>query len=83
MALCIEGFHRSGAMSSSVTGESFKRQTRPLDQPTMKNRFMKLLCGQCISMKTDGHVKYSSLRLGGNGLSEESRVKQSFPIFWS
>lgn len=81
MALRIEGFHRSGAMSSSVTGESFKRQARPLDELAMKNRFMKLLCGQCISMKSDGHVKYPYLRLGGNGLSEESRVKQSFPIF--
>jgi len=56
MALQIEGFHRSGAMSSSVTVESFKRQTRPLDQPTLKNRFMRS-CGQCISMKSDGHVK--------------------------
>lgn len=61
MGLRIEGFQRSATRSVWSPGVSFKRQTRPLDEPTMyKFCFIKLLYGKCNSLKSDGMRKILS-----------------------
>lgn len=83
MDLRIEGFQRSATRSVWSPGVSFKRQTRPLDEPTMyKFCFIKLLYGKCNSLKSDGMRKILSFSFvsqeHGNCVRENPLAVQVF-----